>query len=86
MTDKLTNTPPDHKDKLGRSLAVGDTVCYPSFNTLELGTIKKLNPKMVTVQRVGPRKSKGQYKYPSDLIKIEGPEVTLYLLKMNSSG
>ncbi len=78
---------PEHRDKLGRLLNIGDAVCYPSHNSLELGTVKKLNPKMVTVWETG-RHSKwytGSRKYPQDLVKVEGAEVTMYLLKMNTS-
>lgn len=78
---------PEHRDKLGRVLQVGDAVCYPSQNSLELGTVKKLNPKMVKVWEVG-RHSKwynGSNKYPQDLVKVDGPEVSIYLLKMSSS-
>jgi hypothetical protein len=78
---------PEHKDKLGRVLAVGDAVCYPCQNSLDLGTVKKLNPKMVKVMEAGRSASKwytGSNKYPSDLVKVEGAEVTMYLLRMNS--
>ena len=77
----------EHKDKLGRVLAVGDAVCYPASNNLELGTVKKLNPKMVTVWEVG-RHGKwytGSRKYPQDLVKVEGPEVSMYLLRMSAA-
>ena len=78
---------PIHKDKLGRSLSIGDAVCYPDRNTLEFGTVKKLNPKMVTVYESGRNSNwyTGSRKYPSDLVKVEGPEVTMYLLKMNTT-
>jgi hypothetical protein len=79
---------PEHRDKLGRVLTVGDAVCYPSHNSLGLGTVKKINPKMIKVMEVGRSASKwytGSNKYPQDLVKIDGPEVTMYLLKMNSS-
>jgi hypothetical protein len=78
----------EHRDKFGRVLAVGDAVCYPDRNSLELGTVKKLNPKMVKVHEAGRGASKwytGSNKYPSDLVKVEGSEVTMYLLRMNSS-
>jgi hypothetical protein len=81
MTAKST---PEHRDKLGKLLAIGDAVCYPCQNSLELGTVKKLNPKMVKVFEAGRTNSKwysGNNKYPQDLVKIEGPEVTMYLLK-----
>ena len=79
---------PEHRDKLGRLLSVGDAVCYPSHNSLELGTIKKLNPKMVKVWEAGRQAGRwytGSNKYPGDLVKVEGSEVTMYLLKMNAS-
>jgi hypothetical protein len=77
-----------HKDKLGRVLAMGDAVCYPDRNRLEFGTVKKLNVKMITVWEVGSHNSWyiGSRKYPQDLVKVDGPEVTMYLLKMNAAG
>jgi hypothetical protein len=75
-----------HKDKLGRVLAVGDAVCYPDRNSLEFGTVKKLNPKMITVWEIGLHGTwyTGSRKYPQDLIKVDGPEVTMYLLRMST--
>ena len=77
-----------HKDKLGRVLSVGDAVCYPDRNALDLGTVRKLNPKMVTVWEMGQHSKwyTGSRKYPQDLVKVDGPEVTMYLLKMNAAG
>jgi hypothetical protein len=88
MTERKTKKLPEHKDKLGRLLAVGDAVCYPSHNSLELGTVKKLNPKMIKVQEAGRANSKwysGSNKYPGDLVKVDGPEVTMYLLRQNTT-
>jgi hypothetical protein len=85
--EKKTKSVLEHRDKLGKLLAVGDAVCYPDRNSLELGTVKKLNPKMVKVFEAGRANSKwysGSNKYPQDLVKIDGPEVTMYLLKINS--
>ncbi len=84
----MAKAQPEHRDKLGRMLAVGDAVCYPSHNSLELGTVKKLNPKLITVIEAGRGASKwytGSNKYPGDLVKVDGPEVTMYLLRINSS-
>jgi hypothetical protein len=83
MTAKIQ---PEHRDKLGRLLAVGDAVCYPDRNSLDFGTVKKLNPKMVTVYEAGVSGKwyTGSRKYPQDLVKVDGPEVTMYLLKMSS--
>jgi hypothetical protein len=84
----MAKAQPEHKDKLGRVLAVGDAVCYPCQNNLELGTVKKLNPKMVKVWEAGRSTGKwytGSNKYPGDLVKVDGSEVTMYLLKKNSA-
>jgi hypothetical protein len=54
---------------------------------LELGTVKKLNPKMVKVVEAGRGTTTwytGSNKYPGDLVKVEGSEVTMYLLRMNT--
>ncbi len=72
---------PEHRDKLGRLLKVGDCVAYPSHNSLGIGTIKKLNPKMIGVARVGSRSKSTNNKYPGDLVLLDGPEVTMYLLR-----
>jgi hypothetical protein len=69
----------EHCDKLGRPLAVGDCIAFPDHNELVIGTINKLNPKMV---RVGRLHSATRYnKYSHDMVKLEGPDVTMYLLK-----
>jgi hypothetical protein len=87
-TVKTPKAPIEHRDKLGRVLSVGDAVCYPCHNSLELGTIKKLNPKMIKVVEAGRGASKwytGSNKYPQDLVKVDGPEVTMYLLRKNTA-
>jgi hypothetical protein len=86
MSEKKVKAIVEHKDKLGRILNIGDAVCFPDRNSLELGTVKKLNAKMVTVYEVGIQYKwyTGSRKYPNDLIKVDGPEVTLYLLRMNT--
>lgn len=75
---------PEHRDKLGRLLKVGDCVAYPGSNSLIIGTVKKLNPKMVGVAQLG-RGWGPKNKYPGDLVLLEGPEVSMYLLK-NAGG
>ena len=73
---------PEHKDKLGRTLAEGDCVAFPSANTLCIGTITKINPKMLKVKQVGSTGywARGTNKYPEDLVKLDGEDVTMYLL------
>jgi hypothetical protein len=49
---------------------------------LVIGVIRKINPKMIGVTRVG---SKGwgseKNKYPVDCVLLNGPEVTMFLIK-----
>jgi hypothetical protein len=73
---------PEHRDRLGQLLIVGNFVAFPDRNSLEVGIIKKINPKMIGIR---PIKSKRLYnKYPQDIVRLEGSEVTVYLLKQSS--
>lgn len=70
----------EHKDKLGRPLAVGDCVAYPDGNNLlRIGIIDKLNPKMIRVKEF--KKSHTTNKYPGESVKLDSPDVTMYILK-----
>jgi hypothetical protein len=70
---------PEHKDLLGRILNVGDYVAYPDSNQLKIGKIDKLNQKMVRVT-TGKDWRPTTNKYPSDTTKLDGPDLTVYLL------
>ena len=74
---------PKHPDKLGRELNMGDCVVYPQSNSMMIGTVIKFTPKMITVKTIGSSGWRGyeSRKHSSDVIKIEGPEVTMYLIK-----
>jgi len=72
---------PEHRDKLGRLLNVGDCVAYPASNSLVIGIVKKLNPKMVGVEQLGNTWRGPNVKYSNDLVLLDGPEVTMYLIK-----
>jgi hypothetical protein len=79
----VTKTAPKHPDKLGRELNMGDCVVYPQSNSMIIGTVVKFTPKMITVKMIASGGWRGweTRKYSSDVIKIEGPEVTMYLIK-----
>lgn len=70
-----------HTDIFGQELLVDDCVVFPSSNSMVVGKVVKLNPKMVKVQKVGGKYASQWNKYPLDLVKVHGPEVTMYLLK-----
>ena len=72
----------EHKDKLGHEIAVGDAVCYPVSNMLYIGTVTKLNAKMIKVQRISKSKYPAEHnKYPADIIKLNNSDVTFYILQ-----
>lgn len=74
----------NHKDKLGRVIALEDFVCYPDGNSLEIGKVVKINPKMIKVSRIPDKHRKWggeKNKYPIDTVLIEGKEVTMYILR-----
>lgn len=68
-----------HKDILGNEIKLGDTVVYPSHNSLRIAVVKKINPKMINVVAVG--RSWPDRKYSSDLLVVDDPKITLYMLK-----
>ena len=76
----MTKPAIEHKDILDRVIEVGDVVAMANHNSLAVAIVEKLNPKMVKVHR--PGSTWAQHKYPQDLIKIDGPEAMLYLLKL----
>lgn len=84
MTEaRVKKAPPEHKDKLGRLISVGDFVAYPSRNSLEFGKVMKLNNKMVgVIPAVSKYKIYGNTnKYPVDLVRLDPSDMTWYILK-----
>jgi hypothetical protein len=70
-----------HKDILGNPIKVDDTVVYPSHNSLRIAVVKKINPKMINVIAIGSRYP--DRKYPTDLLVVDDPKITMYMLKHN---
>ena len=68
-----------HKDILGNPIKVGDTVVYPNHNNLKIALVEKVNPKMINVKAIG--RSYPDRKYPADLLVVDDPKITMYLLK-----
>lgn len=79
----MSKQPPEHKDILGRSLAVDDYVAYPDSNMMKIGKIDKLNPKMIRIA-TGREWRYNINKYPKDTVKLDGPDLTIHLLKSGS--
>ena len=74
------------KDFLGRELALGDSVIIiaPNYRHFVLARVIKFTPKQV---RVAYNNDWNGYGYcellqsPSQLTKVDGPDLTMYLLK-----
>jgi hypothetical protein len=74
---------PEHKDKLGRKLAMDAMVAYAHGNALHIGKVVKLNPKMIGIQEIATDRWARSHVniYPSDMVLLEGSDVTFYILK-----
>lgn len=79
----MTKAVIQHQDLFGQPLEVGDCVVYPRSNSMTVGTVTKINPKMVGVKGVSTRWGDCN-KYPQELVKVSGAEVTMYLLKKSA--
>ena len=80
----MAKTLVEHKDLFGQPLELGDCVVYPRSNIMMVGTVAKINPKMVGVKGVSARWGDCN-KYPAELVKVNGAEVTMYLLKKTAT-
>lgn len=72
---------PQHLDLLGNPILVGACVTFPYHNSLRVGIVIKLTPKMVQIKRVGTKHELKYSKYPEDLAVLNSQDVTMYLLK-----
>jgi hypothetical protein len=81
MTTKLKKEKLEivHRDIFGKEILLGTNVVFCQNNSLMIGEIVKINPKMIRVTPVGNRSS--YLKYPSDTVVVDGPTVTMYILK-----
>ena len=77
---------PVHLDKLGREIEEGACVAVAHHNSLEVATVVKINPKTVKI-KIANTATHAWYsgvhnKYGDQMVVIDGPEVTMYLLKL----
>ncbi len=72
----------EHKDIFGKIIAVGDVVIMPGNNfttRLTVGTVKKLNPKMINMIELN--KTRVVRYYPEEVLVVtDDPRVTAYML------
>lgn len=73
-----------HTDILGQDINIGDIVVTAvGTRNLEVCKVLKLTPKMVSIQKMGTKRSSiSKLRYPGDLCVIVNlPETYLYVLK-----
>lgn len=69
-------------DKLGTELFPGDYIVAPYGNRQTIiAQIVKLNPKMLTIRRVGAKSTVNTYS--TETIKLDTNLVTMYILRNN---
>ena len=82
--EKIMTTESDnHRDLLGRIVAVDDAVAFTHQNSLYVGKVIKITPKQVRVVDLLSkyRSEYGYLKYTKQCVLIGGPDLTLHLLK-----
>jgi len=74
---------PEHKDILGNKVSVEDTVVVPDGRRrLEVAIVKRISPKMVTVDVIGRNgRTSEKMLYPEDVLVVNDPKVTMYMIK-----
>ena len=82
-----------HVDALGRSLKLGDPVAVPQgITTLMIGRITGMGEKQIRVVDLKESvwvtnwkgeevKNQGKLRYPKEAVLLEGPDLTMYLLR-----
>ena len=83
----------EHGDALGRPLKIGDPVAVPKGITqLMIGRITGMGEKQIRVVDLKEAawvtnwkgdevKSTGKLRYPKEAVLLEGPDLTMYLLR-----
>lgn len=82
----------EHFDAIGRPLKVGDPVAVPGgVTSLLIGRITAMGEKQIRVVKYGKPEREtdwkgkssptGKLRYPSEAVLLDGPDITMYLLK-----
>lgn len=71
-----------HVDILSQPLLVGNYVAVARHNSMFIGIITKLTPKMMRARRLKSRfDDPGDLIYSSNTVKLSGEEAMIYILK-----
>jgi len=77
----------EYNDLLGNPIVEGSPVGYADGNTIKVGTVEKMTPKMVKIRKLRTgdkryRSSETLLRYPYDIVVLDQKLVTMYLLKL----
>lgn len=75
-----------HKDFLGKELAVGDFVIFirQGYRSFKLANVIGLTPMKVRIKWGDPSWAE-MLQNPTSLVKVEGPDLTMFLLQQDYS-
>jgi len=78
---KLSMKEHEHFDILGNKIDVGAIVAFSHHNSLAIAKVTKLNPKMISVKRIGGKYKAEHYKYSADTVLIPEKDAVMYILR-----
>ena len=79
---KAPKAQPEHVDRLGRPIELGNYVAVGHHNGLMIAQVIKLNPKMIKIAKVPPGRFVSEYnKYPTEMVVLDSDEMVFYILK-----
>lgn len=67
------------QDKLGNPLELNMYVAFAANNSLHLGQVSKITPKMIRVSSI--KNSNSWLRYANDVVIIENARMTYYILQ-----
>ena len=70
-----------HKDLLGKDITVGSHVAAPHYNTMVLGRVLALTPKMVKISKLNESYKNEIKKYAWECVLLEPDDITYYILR-----
>jgi hypothetical protein len=78
----MSKKTPEHFDRIGRQVEVGDVVAVADFNGIMIAKVTKLNSKMIKIKRhPSTGRSSERNKYSKDAIKLDPEDVAIYILQ-----
>jgi hypothetical protein len=78
---------PEHVDILGQPLQEGCHVAMVHHNSMKIGRVIKLNPKMLRIVPLGTnhwRAEDGYLVYSNQTVRLDGPDALAYILRASN--